>query len=56
MNWIPRIFRRRKLFNDLSEEMCLHLEERVEQLIARRPQPPGSRTASPHRFRQSNRG
>src|ERR1700691_3644252 len=32
MNWIPRTFRRRSLFDDLSEEMRLHLEERVEQL------------------------
>jgi len=33
MNWIPSILRRRKLFDELSEEMRLHLEERVEQLI-----------------------
>src|ERR1700691_6341978 len=33
MNWIPNIFRRRKLYDDLSEEMRLHLEERVEQLM-----------------------
>lgn len=33
MNWIPSIFRRRKLFDELSEEMRLHLEERVEHLI-----------------------
>ena len=33
MNWIPGIFRRRKLFDELSEEMRLHLEERVEHLI-----------------------
>jgi predicted permease len=32
MNWIPDIFRRRKLYDDLSEEMRLHLEERAEQL------------------------
>ena len=32
MNWIPNIFRRRGLFDDLSEEMRLHMEERVEQL------------------------
>ncbi len=32
MNWIPNIFRRRRLFDDLSEEMRLHMEERVEQL------------------------
>jgi predicted permease len=33
MNWIPNIFRRRKLFDDLSEEMRLHIEERAEQLL-----------------------
>jgi len=32
MNWIPTIFQRRKLFDDFSEEMQLHLEERVEYL------------------------
>jgi hypothetical protein len=34
MNWVPGSSRRRKLFDDLSEEMRLHLEERVEHLIA----------------------
>jgi len=34
MNWIPNILRRRKLYDDLSEEMQLHLEERAEQLMA----------------------
>ncbi len=34
MNWIPDIFRRRKLYDDLSEEMRLHLEERVDHLMA----------------------
>jgi len=33
MNWIPNTFRRRKLFDDLSEEIRLHIEERTEQLI-----------------------
>jgi predicted permease len=33
MNWIPNSFRRRKLYDDLSHEMRLHLEERVEHLI-----------------------
>src|ERR1700689_17415 len=32
MNWIPGFFRRRRLFDELSEEMRLHIEERVEQL------------------------
>ena len=33
MNWLPDIFRRRKIYGDLAEEMRLHLEERTEQLI-----------------------
>jgi predicted permease len=33
MDWIPQIFRRRKLFNDLAEEIRLHVEERAEQLM-----------------------
>jgi predicted permease len=33
MNWIPQIFRRRKLYNELSEEIRLHMEERTEQLM-----------------------
>ena len=34
MNWISNIFRRGKLYDDLSEEMRLHMEERVEQLMS----------------------
>jgi predicted permease len=33
MNWIPGIFRRRELFDALSEEMRLHIEERAEHLM-----------------------
>jgi predicted permease len=33
MKWIPNIFCRRRLYDDLSEEMRLHLEERTEQLM-----------------------
>jgi predicted permease len=33
MNWMPRIFRRRALYDDLSEEIRLHIQERTEQLI-----------------------
>jgi predicted permease len=32
MDWIPQIFRR-KIDNDLSEEIRLHMEERTEQLM-----------------------
>jgi predicted permease len=34
MNWLPDIFRRRKIYGDLAEEMRLHLEERTEQLMS----------------------
>jgi hypothetical protein len=33
VNWIPNIFRRSKLYNDLSEEIRLHIEERADQLM-----------------------
>ena len=33
MDWIPQIFRRRKIYSDLSEEILLHIEERTEQLV-----------------------
>jgi predicted permease len=33
MNWMPNIFRRGKLYSDLSEEIRLHIEERAEQLM-----------------------
>ncbi|HEX5234214.1 MAG TPA: ABC transporter permease [Silvibacterium sp.] len=32
MNWLNRIFRRRLLYNDLSEELRQHLEEKTAQL------------------------
>jgi predicted permease len=33
MNWMPSIFRRDKLYDDLSEEIRLHIEERAEHLM-----------------------
>jgi len=33
MNWWGRIFRRRHLYNDLSEEVREHIEEKTEQLM-----------------------
>src|SRR5271170_2549672 len=33
MDWIPQIFRRRKIYSELSEEIRLHIEERSEQLM-----------------------
>jgi hypothetical protein len=34
MDWKPNIFRRRSLYEDLSEEIRLHIEERAEQLMS----------------------
>lgn len=34
MKWFPSFFSRRRLYEDLSEEMRLHLEERAEQLMS----------------------
>ena len=33
MNWIPRIFRRNRLFDELSKEMRLHMDEHAERLM-----------------------
>ncbi|MGA8728383.1 MAG: ABC transporter permease [Terracidiphilus sp.] len=33
MTWIPSYFRRRRIYDDLSEEIRLHVEERTEQLM-----------------------
>src|SRR5579864_1252566 len=34
MNWINRIFSRRGIYGDLSEEIREHLEEKIEELVA----------------------
>src|ERR1051325_7784968 len=34
MMWLKRLFSRRRLYNDLSEEIREHIEERVEELVA----------------------
>jgi len=32
-DWIPNIFRRRAVYNDLADEIQLHIQERTEQLV-----------------------
>jgi len=32
--WTRRVFGRRRVYSELAEEMRLHLEERVEELVA----------------------
>src|SRR5229473_1506951 len=34
MNWFKQLFSRHRLFNDLSEEIQEHLEEKIEELVA----------------------
>lgn len=33
MSWFPRLFARRRIYNDLAEEMRGHLQERTEQIM-----------------------
>ena len=33
MNWIPNVFRRRHLYDEISEEIRLHIEEHAERLM-----------------------
>jgi len=34
MNWLKQLLSRRRLYNDLSDEMHQHLEEKIEELVA----------------------
>jgi len=34
MNWLKQIFSRRRLCNDLSEEIRSHLDEKIDELVA----------------------
>src|SRR5512147_2835935 len=34
MNWLKQLFTRRKMYDDLAEEIQLHLGEKVEALMA----------------------
>src|SRR5260370_8588033 len=34
MSWVKRVFSRRRLYGDLSEEIREHLEEKIEELVA----------------------
>jgi predicted permease len=50
MNWIPNVHRRRKLYDDLSEEIRLHLEERAEQLMGEGMSPKEAEQAARRAF------
>jgi len=40
MNWFKQLFSRRRLYDDLSEEIHEHLEELVASGMSRRKLPP----------------
>jgi predicted permease len=50
MSWIPNVHRRRKLYDDLSEEIRLHLEERAEQLMGEGMSPKEAEQAARRAF------
>ena len=35
MTWIDRLLRRRRIYDDLADEIRSHLDEKTEELIAR---------------------
>ncbi len=50
MNWKPNFFRRRRLYNDLSEEIELHIEEHAERLMAEGMSPEQARREARRAF------
>jgi len=35
MKWMKQLFLRRRIYGDLSDEIQAHLEEKIEELVAR---------------------
>ena len=33
MNWLKQLFSRRRLYNDISDEIRAHLDEKIEELV-----------------------
>src|SRR6516162_76119 len=34
MNWLRHLFSRRRLYDDLDDEIAFHLEEKIDELVA----------------------
>ncbi|HEV2304386.1 MAG TPA: permease prefix domain 1-containing protein, partial [Candidatus Acidoferrales bacterium] len=34
MNWLRRLFSRRRIYNDLSAEISSHLNEKIDELVS----------------------
>ncbi len=50
MIWFDRLFRRRRLYADLSEEIRAHIDERTDELVARGMSLPDARDAARRAF------
>jgi predicted permease len=50
VNWLNRIFSRRRIYGDLSEEMRSHLEEKIEELMAKGMSSPEAAYAARREF------
>src|SRR6267142_6989545 len=50
MNWLKQLFSRRRLYNDLSEEIRAHLDEKIEELVASGMSPKEAASAARREF------
>lgn len=50
MTWLDRVFRRRRIYDDLSDEIRAHLDEKTDELIARGVPPADARLAARRAF------
>ena len=50
MTWLDRVLRRRRIYDDLSDEIRAHLDEKTDELIARGMSPAAARDAARRAF------
>ena len=53
MIWLDRLLHRRRIYDDLSDEIRAHLEEKTDDLIARGLSPAAARDAARRASRRS---
>ncbi|HWJ16091.1 MAG TPA: permease prefix domain 1-containing protein, partial [Gemmatimonadaceae bacterium] len=50
MSWLDRLLRRRRIYDDLAEEIRAHLDEKADELIARGLSPREARDVARRAF------
>jgi predicted permease len=50
MNWLDRMFYRKRIYDDLAEEIRAHIDERTDELVARGMSPADARYAARRAF------